>query len=128
MKIESGIDLIEVSRIERAAKRWPNKFIDRIFTKGEIEYVKNKKMKYEHLAARFATKEAVLKAFGQGTRRYVRWKDVEVSKLVSGKPSVKIHGFIKKLKTMEDIKDISISMSHTKHYAVASCVLIKEKL
>lgn len=128
MKIESGIDLIEVSRIERAVKRWPNKFIDRIFTEGEIEYVKNKKMKYEHLAARFATKEAVLKAFGQGTRRYVRWKDVEVSKLVSGKPSVKIHGFIKKLKKTNGIKDISISMSHTKHYAVASCVLIKEKL
>jgi len=111
MKIESGIDLIEVSRIERAVKRWPNKFIDRIFTKGEIEYVKNKKMKYEHLAARFATKEAVLKAFGQGTRRYVRWKDVEVSKLVSGKPSVKIHGFIKKLKTMEDIKETITSIS-----------------
>jgi len=128
MKIESGIDLIEVSRIERAVKRWPNKFIDRIFTEGEIEYVKNKKMKYEHLAARFATKEAVLKAFGQGTRRYVRWKDIEVSKLVSGKPSVKIHGFIKKLKKTNGIKDISISMAHTKYYAVASCVLIKEKL
>ncbi len=125
MKIESGIDLIEVSRIRRAVKRWPNKFIDRVFTEGEIEYVKNKKMKYEHLAARFATKEAVLKAFGQGTRRYVRWKDIEVSKLVSGKPLVKIHGFIKKLKTIEGIKDISISMSHTKHYAIASCVLIK---
>jgi len=125
MKIESGIDLIEVSRIRQAVKRWPNKFIDRIFTEGEIEYVKNKKMKYEHLAARFATKEAVLKAFGQGTRRYVRWKDIEVSKLVSGKPLVKIHGFIKKLKTIEGIKDISISMSHTKHYAIASCVLIK---
>jgi len=125
MKIESGIDLIEVSRIRRAVKRWPNKFIDRIFTEGEIEYVKNKKMKYEHLAARFATKEAVLKAFGQGTRRYVRWKDIEVTKLVSGKPLVKIHGFIKKLKTIEGIKDISISMSHTKHYAIASCVLIK---
>ena len=125
MKIESGIDLIEVSRIRRAVKRWPNKFIDRVFTEGEIGYVKNKKMKYEHLAARFATKEAVLKAFGQGTRRYVRWKDIEVSKLVSGKPLVKIHGFIKKLKTIEGIKDISISMSHTKHYAIASCVLIK---
>jgi holo-[acyl-carrier protein] synthase len=125
MKIESGIDLIEVERIKKAIKRWPNKFIDRIFTQGEIEYAKNKKMKYEHLAARFATKEAVLKAFGQGTRRYIRWKEIEVSKLISGKPSVKIHGFIKELKEKDNIKDISISMSHTKHYAVASCVLIK---
>ena len=128
MKIETGIDLIEVKRIKKAVKRWPDKFIDRIFTKSEIEYSKSKKMKYEHLAARFATKEAVLKAFGQGTRRYIRWKDIEVSKLVSGKPSVKIHGFIKKLKRINGIKDISISMAHTKYYAVASCVLVKEKL
>jgi holo-[acyl-carrier protein] synthase len=125
MKIESGIDLIEVGRIKKAIEKWPNKFINRIFTEGEIEYSAKKKLKYEHLAARFATKEAVLKAFGQGTKRYVRWKDIEVSKLTSGKPSVKIHGFVKSLKEKNDIKDISISMSHTKHYAVASCVLLK---
>jgi holo-[acyl-carrier protein] synthase len=125
MKIESGIDLIEVNRIKKAIERWPDKFINRIFTKGEIEYSSKKKLKYEHLAARFATKEAVLKAFGQGKKRYVRWKDIEVSKLTSGKPSIKIHGFIKTVKENSNIKDISISMSHTEHYAIASCVLLK---
>ncbi|MCK5306852.1 MAG: holo-ACP synthase [Candidatus Omnitrophica bacterium] len=125
MIINSGIDLIEVKRIKKAANRWGNKFIKRVFTDEEISYSKEKKFFYQHLAARFAAKEAVLKAFGEGWRGFVRWKDVEVLKNKDGKPHIEVYGYLRELKNEKMIKSISISLSHTKDYAVANCILVR---
>ena len=126
MDIKSGIDIIEVKRIKRAVDRWNNKFIKRVFTDKEINYSKDKRFYYQHLAARFATKEAVLKAFGEGFNKFINWKDIEVLNQKNGKPEVKLYGYLRDLKEKKKIKNITVSISHTRNYAVANCVLIKE--
>ncbi len=78
MIVGSGVDIVEVERIKKAVKKWNKNFIYKIFTKNELDYSHKKRYTYQHLAARFATKEAVLKAFGGGWLRSLPWKDVEV--------------------------------------------------
>ncbi len=125
MIIGSGVDIVEVARIKKAVKKWGEGFIEKVFTKNELAYSHNKRYAYQHLAARFATKEAVLKAFGGGWLRTLPWKDVEVINDGSGKPNIKLHGEAKVLKKKKKISHIVISISHTKNYAVASAILEK---
>jgi holo-[acyl-carrier protein] synthase len=125
MKVGCGVDLIEVERISEAVKRWKDKFTRRVFTEKEINYSKGKKFYYQHLAARFATKEAVLKALEGEGRRFMNWRDVEILNKKNGKPEIKLHGHLKKLRTEKEIKNISVSISHTRSYAIANCVVIK---
>ena len=126
MNISSGVDLVEVSRIKEAVKRWNSKFLGKIFTAKEIDYSKDKRFYYQHLAARFATKEAVLKAFGQGWNGFIKWKNIEVLNQENGKPEIRLYGYLKDLKAKQKVRDISISISHTKDLAIANCVLIKD--
>lgn len=125
MIIGSGVDIVEVARIKKALRKWDKHFVDRIFTKNELIYSNNKRFSYQHLAARFATKEAVLKAFGGGWLRTLPWKEVEIINNESGKPGVRLHGEAKQLKQKRGINRIVISISHTKNYAVASAILEK---
>jgi len=125
MIVGSGVDIVEVDRIKKAVKRWGESFIDKVFTKKELNYSHKKRFAYQHLAARFATKEAVLKAFGGGWIRSLPWKEVEITNDKTGKPSVTLHGEAKKLKEKREIKRMVISISHTKNYAVASAILEK---
>lgn len=110
----SGIDIIEVERIEKAIKRWGNSFLTHVFHKEEIQYAKRHKYPPQHFAARFAAKEAVLKAFGDNA--HINWKDIKILNDKNGKPICIFND--KKFK-----KRILISISHTKNYAVASAII-----
>lgn len=122
----SGVDIIEVDRVKQAVKKWGNSFLKKVFTHKEISYSNKKRFAYQHLAARFATKEAVLKAFGGGWTRNLPWKDVEIVNNKEGKPEIKLHGEAKKIYKRKKISGVVVSMSHTKYYAVANAILTKK--
>ncbi len=126
MVLGTGIDIIEVSRIKNAIEKWGDGFLKKVFTDKELEYSKTKRFAYQHLAGRFATKEAVLKAFGGGWIRNLPWKDVEIINDKNGKPEIKLHREAKKISRMKKIAEVHVSMSHTKDYAAASAILVKE--
>lgn len=123
--VSTGVDIVEVSRIKRAVNKWRDKFLRRIFTEKEISYSSQRSASYQHLAARFAAKEAVLKAFGDSTIHRVEWTNVEILNDEFGKPIVKLSGEAQKARRNKNISDIIISMSHTRTYAVANAILIK---
>ena len=110
----TGIDIVEVERIASAIKRWGNGFLNHVFTKEEIAYARKHRYPNQHFAARFAAKEAVLKALGDTAK--VSWKDIEISHDKVGRPIC-----IYKNKVFK--KKILISLSHTKNYAVASAII-----
>ena len=120
-----GVDIVEISRIKNAVLRWKESFLKRIFTDNEINYSKTRKFSYQHLAARFAAKEAVLKAIGDSSIHRIEWHEVEVLNDEFGKPMIRLSGEAKKTKERRNISDIIISMSHTRTYAVANAILIK---
>lgn len=120
-----GVDIVEVSRIKDAVARWRDAFLKRIFTDNEIHYSQEKKFTYQHLAARFAAKEAVLKAIGDSSIHRIEWHNVEVLNDEFGKPTIRLSGEAKKIKDSKKISDIIISMSHTRKLAVANAILIK---
>ena len=122
MIIGTGIDIVEIQRIKKAAQKWGDTFLDKVFTKKELSYAKKRHFPYQHLAARFAAKEAVAKAFGDVN--LISWKDIEVENLDNGKPQVKLSGAANLLKSKKGIKKIIISLSHSKHYAVANAILM----
>lgn len=121
----TGIDIVEISRIKQAAKKWSDKFLRRIFTDRELEYAHGKSIPYQHLAARFAAKEAVLKAIGDSAIHRIEWTNVEILNDEHGKPLINLSGHAKKIKQEKNISDIIISMSHTRTYAVANAIMIK---
>ena len=120
----TGIDIIEVERIKTAVGKWGQNFLRRVFTKDEISYAKSRRFSSEHLAARFATKEAVLKAFGDD--RWVDWKNIEIFNTKSGKPGIKLRGYLEEIRKKRDIDNVVVSMSHTRNYAVANAILTKQ--
>lgn len=123
MGICCGVDIVEVDRIRRSLENGGEAFKKRIFTEREIEYCENKKStKYESYAARFAAKEAVSKAFGTGIGKYVSWKDIEVLNDEKGKPYIVLSDEAKKLFHDINGRDMSISISHCKDYAIAYAV------
>jgi len=123
----SGIDIIEITRFREAQTKWGEGFLDKIFTGNEIAYSKKRRFHSQHFAARFAAKEAVLKAFGDKLSSIRNWQDIEILNDISGKPYVSFHRSAKKLKTKENIDSVVISMSHSKEYAVATAILIRGK-
>ena len=125
MIIGTGVDIVEISRIKNAAKKWKKSFLEKIFTEKELEYSNEKTSSYQHLAARFAAKEAVVKALGSGLTSRMEWKDIEVWNEASGKPNVRLGGEVKRISKDMGVKDIIISMSHTRTYAIANVILVK---
>ena len=125
MIIGTGIDIIEVSRIKRALEMWGEKFLNRVFTRRELSYANKKKFSHENLAARFACKESVLKAFGD-TRIGVRLKSIEILNDAKGKPEVILHGEAKEFADKKNLNKIIVSMSHTNNYAVSNAILWKD--
>jgi len=124
MIVGTGIDIVEVGRVKEAVDKWGNSFLKKVFTDSEIEYAKGRRFSSEHLAARFAAKEAVLKAFGEN--RWVDWKNVETFNADTGKPSVKLHGYLEDLKKERGVGEVMVSISHTKDYALANVILTKQ--
>ncbi len=125
MIVGSGVDICEVPRIQKAFERFGERFKRRIFTEGEIRYADRKANRYERYAARFAAKEAGMKAIGTGWRRGVRWKDFEVINLPSGKPTLVFHGKARQFAESLGVTNIALSMTHTSAQAMA--ILILEK-
>ena len=116
-----GLDIVEVARLERLVAENPG-LEPELFTAGELEYCAHRRRRSEHLAARFAAKEAVLKAFGTGLRQRLRWSDIEVVSEASGRPRIELHGEVALWARRRSITEVLISMSHSGGYAVAQAV------
>ncbi|MBA3975936.1 MAG: 4'-phosphopantetheinyl transferase [Candidatus Solibacter sp.] len=123
MIVGTGVDLAEVDRIRESVVRFGEKFLKRIYTGSEIAYVERKANKYERYAARFAAKEAGMKAIGTGWRRGVRWQDFEVINLPSGRPTLKLHGVAAEFASRLGVKSIHLSLTHTAQLGLAYVIL-----
>jgi holo-[acyl-carrier protein] synthase len=123
MILGTGIDLIEVARIESSYERFGERFLGRILLPGEISYCLSHKKPGPFLAARFAAKEAISKAFGTGIGAQLGWQDMEVARKESGEPFVILHGKGKKLFEERGARTLLISLSHTEHHATAVAIL-----
>lgn len=117
-----GIDLEEVERVAKVFSTPAG--LARVFTPHEIAYCQLKRRRFEHLAARFAAKEALFKALGTGLRGKLRWTDVEVRNEPSGKPYLTLSGAAKELADQMGVQTTLVSLSHTRQYATAQVVLL----
>jgi holo-[acyl-carrier protein] synthase len=118
-----GVDLIECARIQRSIDRFGDRFLHRVFTDGEIEYSMSMKFPARHLAARFAAKEAVSKAFGTGIGKAMGWRDIDIRKKSSGEPFLIFGGGAKILAQGRGVTNALITLSHSEQHAVATIVL-----
>lgn len=123
MIVGTGVDLAEVGRIRLAIERYGARFVQRIYTPREIAYVERKANKYERYAARFAAKEAGMKAIGTGWRGGVRWQDFEVTNLPSGKPTLAFHGVAAAVAARLGVKNVALSLTHTSETGMAHVIL-----
>ena len=123
MIVGTGVDLAEVPRIRASIERFKARFIDRIYTPAEIAYVERKANKYERYAARFAAKEAGMKAIGTGWRLGVTWHDFEVANLPSGRPTLRLHGVAARVAEKLGVRNISLSLTHTRELGMAHVIL-----
>ena len=113
-----GVDIIEIQRIEQAISSWKNAFLERIYTKTELEHCQNR---VASLAARFAGKEAVMKTLGTGAVG-INWRDIEILSNGNGAPLIHLYGKAKDKAIEIGITELAISLSHSKQYAVAFVV------
>ena len=118
-----GIDLVECARIQHSLDRFGDRFLHRVFTDGEIQYSTSMKFPARHLAARFAAKEAVSKAFGTGIGKAMGWRDIDVRKKPSGEPFLVFAGGAEQLAKSRGVSKALITLSHTEHHAIAIIVL-----
>jgi holo-[acyl-carrier protein] synthase len=118
-----GVDFIEVARIQHSLERFGDRFLHRVFTDGEIEYSMSMKFPARHLAARFAAKEAVSKAFGTGIGKAMGWRDIDIRKKTSGEPFLVFGGGAKEMSISRGVTQPLITLSHTDHHAIAMIVL-----
>ena len=123
MILGTGVDLAEVPRIQAAIERHGGRFIERIYTPPEIAYVERKANRFERYAARFAAKEAGMKAIGTGWKRGVSWRDFEVVNLPSGKPTLRLHGVASQIAQQLGVRQISLSLTHTAELGMAHVIL-----
>jgi holo-[acyl-carrier protein] synthase len=123
MIVGTGVDLAEVDRIRHSIERYGARFIERIYTPREIAYVERKANRYERYAARFAAKEAGMKAIGTGWKHGVRWQDLEVANLPSGKPTLLLHGVAAIVAEKLGVKNVALSLTHTSALGMAHVIL-----
>lgn len=116
-----GIDIIEIERIEKSVERFGDKFLNRIFTRKELEYCLSKASKYQHLAARFAAKEAIAKALSFNGDRGFSWQDIEITNKPNGRPVPQLFNRMKQI--VGDDKLLKITMSHSDHYVTCFAIL-----
>ena len=127
MIIGTGIDIVEVFRMRDAISKWGDNFLTKVFTEKEIKYSNSKRFAPQHFAARFAAKEAVIKAFGVAKKHPVNWNDIEIFNDSEGKPIISFSNDALKLKKMKKVSEVVVSMSHSKNYAVASVILLRKR-
>ena len=119
-----GMDIVETKRIAESIERFGDRFLTRVFSDGEIAYAQSMKFPPLHLAARFAAKEAISKAFGTGIGHQMGWKDLEIVREPSGQPRVVLHGKGEAHAKQLGVQTVHISLSHTSEYGVASAVVV----
>jgi len=120
--VSHGIDMVDCARLKQSIERHGQRFLQRVFTAGELDYCMVRKRRIEHLAGRFAAKEAVLKVLGTGWSGGIRWTDVEVRNAPSGKPTIHLSGQCRKIADDLGLIDVLISISHVGTHAIASAI------
>jgi holo-[acyl-carrier protein] synthase len=123
MIVGTGIDLAEVSRIAASIERFGDRFLRRVYTEGEIRYCESKANRAERYAARFAAKEAAMKALGTGWNHGVRWRDIEVTRQPGGRPAIAFHGKATEFAALMGAARVALSLSHTAEQAIAQVIL-----
>jgi holo-[acyl-carrier protein] synthase len=124
-RLRVGVDAVEVDRVARLSEDHPDSF-EEIFTPRELEYCAGKRRRSEHLAARFAAKEAVLKAFGTGISQRMRWTDVEVVNDARGRPEITLGGAVAQFAERHGLAQLDVSLTHTRGLAIAHAVTLWE--
>jgi holo-[acyl-carrier protein] synthase len=119
----TGVDIVETSRIQDALDRFGERFLNRCFWPDEVAYCRGMKSPALHLAARFAAKEAISKAFGTGISQELGWKDMEIRKRENGEPYVVLRGRGEELARVRGVTELFVSLSHCKEYAAAHAVI-----
>ena len=119
-----GIDIVEIKRLEKISKRWGKSFMEKVYTSKELAYANSRRFPYQHLAARFAAKEAIFKALGEVETNFVGWKNIEILNDAYGKPVVHWHNEAEQSRRKRHLKGAVVSLSHTENYAVASAMLV----
>jgi holo-[acyl-carrier protein] synthase len=117
--IGTGVDLCEVARMREAIERHGQRILNRVFTEAEVAYSQRKANRFERFAARFAAKEAGMKALGTGWRGGLGWRDLEVKNLPSGRPTLALHGKAAEIAEKLGVRNISLSLTHTAEQAMA---------
>jgi holo-[acyl-carrier protein] synthase len=123
MIVGTGVDIAEVPRIRKSIERFGERFLRRVFTEGEIRYCERKAGRFESYAARFAAKEAGMKALGTGWSRGVRWRDIEVVRPKGQRPTIQFHGEAAAVAARLGTKNIALSITHTSEQALAHVIL-----
>lgn len=123
MIVGTGIDIAEVDRIAESITRFGDRFLHRIYTEGEIRYCESKANRFERYAARFAAKEAAMKALGTGWNHGVRWRDIEVTRQPGGRPTLIFHGKAAEFAARLGTTNIALSLTHTVAQAMAQVIL-----
>jgi holo-[acyl-carrier protein] synthase len=119
-----GMDIVETKRIAESIERFGDRFLHRVFLEGEVAYSQSMKFPHLHLAARFAAKEAISKAFGTGIGHEMGWRDLEIIRLPSGAPQVVLHGKAEAFAKAKGVQAVHVSLSHTAEYGAASAVIV----
>jgi len=119
----TGVDIAEVARIRQSIERFGNRFLHRVFTEGEIQYCRGKANRFESYAARFAAKEAGMKALGTGWNHGVRWRDIEVVRRKGQRPTIQFHGQAAVFAEKLGVKNVALSLTHTSEQALAHVIL-----
>jgi len=125
MEIVHGIDLVDFGRIEQMLDRHSHRFLDRVFTPKEQVQAKALHNQSQRLAGRFASKEAILKLLGTGWRGKIAWTDMEITNNELGQPQVALSGEVKKIATDAGVGNITLSITHTANFAIASAVALR---
>lgn len=123
MIVGSGIDLVEIGRIQQSVERYGQRFLDRVYTAAEQAYCLRKRKSAESLAARFAAKEAGAKALGTGISQGVNWLEIEVIRELGGRPSLRFHGRAAEIAKRMEVAHTALSITHTADLSMASVVL-----
>ncbi|MGA7632155.1 MAG: holo-[acyl-carrier-protein] synthase [Terriglobales bacterium] len=123
MIIGTGVDIAEVARIRESIERFGDRFLHRVFTEGEINYCQRRANRFESYAARFAAKEAGMKALGTGWSHGVRWRDIEVVRPKGQRPTIQFHGEAAGIAAKIGTKNIALSITHTSEQALAHVIL-----
>jgi len=122
--IAHGIDLVDFPRIEQMVERHGDRFVNRVFTEAEQAYARANRNSIEKYAGRFAAKEAILKLVGTGWRGKIKWTDIEVINDAAGRPEVTLSGEVKRIAETLKITQVSLSITHTANFAIASAVAL----